>query len=119
VLPGITDTVPQINALMAAGREAGARFVYPSVLRLYADPRERFLPLVRQHFPELAPRYEAAYGRGRDAPRAYVEALNRRFRRIARRFGIPETDGEREQPATRAAVRQLNLWGQQTRNAER
>ncbi len=88
VLPGVTDTAAQVAALMAAGRDAGARFVYPSVLRMYADARQRFLPLVQRHFP------------------------GERFRRIARRFDIPETDGDREQPreVPASSGRQLSLW---------
>jgi DNA repair photolyase len=112
VLPGVTDTAAQVAALMAAGRDAGARFVYPSVLRMYADARQRFLPLVQRHFPDLANRYAAAYGKRRDAPNAYVDALRERFRRIARRFDIPETDGDREQPreVPASSGRQLSLW---------
>lgn len=112
ILPGLTDTPGQVAALMAAARDAGARFVYPSVLRMYPDARQRFLPLIRQHFPGLAARYAAAYGNRRDAPDAYVDALRGRFRRIGGRFGIPDTDGDREQPIETGGPtwRQLSLW---------
>ncbi len=115
ILPGVTDGVREIDALMRAARHAGARFVYPVPLRLYHSARERFLPIVERHYPELAPRYRAAYGRGRDAPEQYTRALTRRFRQIAARYGIPDTDGEDEQPTTDEAARselaaQISLW---------
>ena len=97
---------------MRAASEAGAQFVFPSSLRLYPAVRERFLPLVAKHYPELAERYRAAYTDGWNAPPQYVRALKRRFRRIAAPYGIPTTDGEREQPSGReSGTKQLSLWG--------
>lgn len=112
VLPGITDSVEQVTRLMRAAKVAGAKFVYPSPLRLYPSTRARFLPLVEQHFPELTRRYRAAYGRQRDAPAAYRQAVRQRFHEIAQRYGIPDTDGAEEQSVADGAARvaQLNLW---------
>ncbi len=97
-LPGITDSTQRIHALVRAGSDAGARFISPVPLRLYPDVQRRFLPIVERHFPDLAKRYQAAYQNGWDAPEAYLQAVRQRFRRIARAYGIPETDGEAEQP---------------------
>ncbi len=112
VLPGITDTAEQIAALMAAAQKAGARFVYPSVLRMYPETWERLLPLIEGFSPTLAQRYRVAYARRRDAPREYGMALRERFRRIANRFGIPETDGDAEQPRfeSERQIDQLSLF---------
>lgn len=114
VLPGITDSVQHLDELMRAAKAAGARFVYPVPLRLYPAPRERFLPILERHYPELAARYRAAYGRKRDAPHEYAQALKRRFRLIAARHGILDTDGDDEQPVDDAAramrSAQLSLW---------
>lgn len=88
VLPGITDSVFHIDALMRAAKKARAAFVQPSVLRLDSAVLERFVPLVEQHFPTLAPRYRAAYAGGQHAPQPYIDAVTRRFRRIAHRRGI-------------------------------
>jgi len=112
VLPGITDTGPKVSALMRAAARAGAHFVFPSVLRLYPDAVRNFLPIVERERPDLSVRYRAAYARGRDAPRAYLEAVRRRFERVAARYGIAGTDSERERPAPRAESRtpQLGLW---------
>jgi len=54
-----------LDALFSAAHEAGARFVTPGALRLYAAVRDRFLPVLGEHFPELVPRYQRAYARRR------------------------------------------------------
>ncbi len=112
ILPGITDTVPQIDTLMRAAKDAGAQFVVPIPLRLYPDVQRRFLPLVERHYPDLAPRYRAAYEDTWNAPEEYVAALKRRFHRLASIYGIPESAAEGEEEATHHAARaaQLNLF---------
>jgi DNA repair photolyase len=90
VLPGITDDRGALDRLVAAGRDAGARFVHASPLRLYPAIRERFLPVLEEHFPALAARYRRAYaGRGA-APRQYAHALGRRIRSLQRKYGFAE-----------------------------
>jgi len=79
VLPGVTDSVFEIEALMAAAKEAGASFVHPSVLRMYPSVRSEFLPVIEQHFPNLMPRYRAAYQLDRNVPTNYQAAIQRRF----------------------------------------
>ena len=92
VLPGITDSVFEIEALMAAAKEAGANFFHPSVIRVYPSVRHEFLPVIEQYFPNLVPRYRAAYEHCRSAPSNYLDAIERRFKRIARRYGIDSAD---------------------------
>lgn len=98
ILPGITDSVDQLEQLFAAAKQHGARFVFPSPLRLYPDARRRFLPIVRQHFPALAERYEANYGKEWNAPDEYIKALKRRFHRLAREHGLQSREEDDEQP---------------------
>jgi DNA repair photolyase len=99
VLPGISDALPQLDALFRAAREAGARFVHAGPLRLYPAVRDRFLPVVEEHFPELAARYQRAYARSSGAPRSYATALARRIQRLQRRFGFPVNAGMRDRYA--------------------
>ena len=93
VLPGITDDVPHLEALFQAAREAGAKFVHAGPLRLYPAVRERFLPILTEHFPALAPRYHRAYARGSGAPRDYARALAARVKQLQARFGFPVNEG--------------------------
>ena len=88
VLPGITDDLPRLGALFTAAREAGARFIHASPLRLYPAIRDRFLPVLAERFPHLAERYRRAYaGRGA-APREYAAALSRRIRKLQSQHGF-------------------------------
>lgn len=90
VLPGITDDAHRLDALFRAARQAHARFLSASPLRLYPGIRERFLPVLDEHSPALAGRYRKAYaGRGA-APRAYASALARRIQMLQERYGFPK-----------------------------
>jgi DNA repair photolyase len=92
VLPGITDTVSQIRALLQGVEEAGGRFVHPVPLRLYPPLHRGFLPLVEAHFPDLAVKYRRTYRGALRPPRRYRDALSRRFRQLAAEIGIPVGD---------------------------
>ena len=109
VLPGISDDLPQLEALFRAAREAGARFVHAGPLRLYPAVRDRFLPVVDAQFPELAERYRRAYARSSSAPRAYAAALQRRIRRLQRLFGFPVNEGMRDRYAAERRAPQGRL----------
>jgi len=109
VLPGITDDVPHLEALFHAAREAGARFLHAGPLRLYPAIRERFLPLLDEHFPALAARYRAAYAGSGAAPRGYARALSRRIRRLQARFGFAVNDGMVDRYRSRLPVVQEEL----------
>lgn len=110
ILPGITDSVTVLHALLGAARDAGARFAQRSVLRLYPAVRAPFFDVLREHCPGLVERYRAAYAGATDAPAAYRDALRARFHRVADSVGIP-TEPPRcvpEQPHPEA--RQLGLF---------
>jgi len=92
VLPGISDDRERLDALFAAARAAAAHFVTASPLRLYPGIRDRFLPILAEHFPQLAERYRRAYaGRGA-APRAYAQALTQRVANLQEKYGFETRD---------------------------
>jgi DNA repair photolyase len=113
VLPGITDDTGRLDALFAAARRAGARFIHAGALRLYPAIRDRFLPLLAQHFPDLLPRYEKAYARHGAAPRDYARALSRRVNALQRKHGFGVNDGmiDRYRIRREAAQGELELRG--------
>lgn len=93
VLPGITDDVPHLRALLRAAKDAGAAFAHCSPLRLYPAIRPRFLPLVARDFPALLPRYERAFDEHGELSVAYATALERRVGGLRREAGFVEAEG--------------------------
>ena len=109
VLPGITDDVPHLEALLRAARAAGAHFVHAGALRLYAGVRDRFLPLLAEHFPHLCERYGRAYARQSNAPAEYARALKRRIQRLQQKCGLPVNDGMVDRYKARRPAAQLDI----------
>ena len=95
ILPGITDGRAQLDRLLGAAKEAGARYVVGSALRLGPAARHRFLPVLAREFPALADRYERHYARSEGASPAYQRALAHRLHELQRRHGFPVDEGRR------------------------
>lgn len=93
VLPGITDDFAHLDALFGAAKAAGARFIHAGALRLYPAVRDRFLPVLAEHFPELVPRYQQAYAKQQGAPRAYAKALARRVKQLQHKHRFTKNEG--------------------------
>jgi DNA repair photolyase len=88
VLPGITDAPQALEALVAAVADAGVTHLAASALRLQPAARTRYLPVVREHFPALAARYEATYRDGAHAGARYREGLSRFMAALCARHGL-------------------------------
>ncbi|MFL5403577.1 MAG: SPL family radical SAM protein [Gemmatimonadales bacterium] len=88
ILPGITDDWAGLARLIEAAKEAGARYVIGSALRLGPAARHRFLPVLEKEFPQLAERYRRHYARSDLASQDYQEALTRRLNALRTAFGF-------------------------------
>ncbi len=110
ILPGITDGEQHLRRLLTAAKRHGARFAHPSPLRMYRAVRPVFLPVVERQFPGLVARYQAAYSRAEDAPRAYARALKSRFARLAREVALPTDDEFGYARKSPTGPEQLALW---------
>lgn len=64
ILPGLSDRPEQLEAVVAAAREAGACGIWANLLYLRPGTKEHFMESLARHWPELLPRYEAEYRRG-------------------------------------------------------
>jgi DNA repair photolyase len=93
IIPGITDDRAGLGRLLGAAKEAGARYVVGSALRLGPAARHRFLPVLAREFPELADRYARHYARSEGASPAYQRALAQRLHELQRRHGLPVDEG--------------------------
>lgn len=89
IIPGLTDGWGTLGGLMAAAKEAGAKFAVGSALRLAPVARDGFLPVLEREFPELVGRYRRRYGRRHGAGRDYLAALGRRLRALQAIHGFP------------------------------
>jgi DNA repair photolyase len=89
ILPGLTDSVAAIEAVVAAAAEHGAAFFGATALRLAPDVKEHYLGFVGATCPDLLPRYQRAYP-GTNAPRDYQTALQTRVERIRARYGFTD-----------------------------
>jgi DNA repair photolyase len=95
IIPGVTDDWAGLARLMEAAKEAGARYVVGSALRLGPAARHRFLPFLTREFPALAERYRRHYAGKDHVSQSYQDALNRRLRLLKQTYGFPIEEGMR------------------------
>lgn len=88
VLPGISDRPDALAALVRAVAAAGASHINACALRLRITSRRRYLPWLDTEFPELAARYQRAYGTGYQITDRYRDGLRQFLRATCRRAGI-------------------------------
>ncbi len=88
IMPGLTDSDSQLDALARAAREAGARWFGGGPLFLMPSAQRIFLPFLRRHFPDLAPRYRCLYASRAHLGNPYKEDLRRRVQAIRERHGL-------------------------------
>jgi DNA repair photolyase len=67
LMPGINDDPRQVEKILEVAGEMGATNVGGIGLHLRAEVKDLFMDWLRQYRPDLVPRYEKLYGRGRGA----------------------------------------------------
>jgi DNA repair photolyase len=102
IVPGITDDWAGLARLIEAAKEAGARYVVGSALRLGPAARHRFLPHLEREFPALAERYRRHYAGKDHVSQSYQDALSRRLRALQQAYGFAV-----DEAGTRRRRRQL------------
>ena len=103
ILPQITDSVANVDAVVRAAREAGADAVWHNTLHLHEVTRDAFFGYLRANRPDLIAQY-ASYYRGKYAPREVHDAIQTRVHDALRRF--PKRAGSFIEPRS---PRQLSL----------
>jgi DNA repair photolyase len=124
VLPGITDSPADLEALVRAAAEAGAHHVFANPLFLKPCSAAVFLPFLEQNFPSLAENYRQRYHGRSFLPEAYAKRLSQLIHRLREEYKISRADrrglsgGERPAYATKSPAQepvqefdqQLNLF---------
>lgn len=96
--PGINDSPRQVEKIVRLAGEAGAAYVTGIALHLRRDVKGLWFEWLREHRPDLVPRYEELYPRG-----AYMRPAERQ--RLAALVQGPDLDPTTRMRGTRGAAR--------------
>jgi DNA repair photolyase len=111
VLPGITDSPKDLEALVRAAAEAGAHHLFAGPLFLKPCSAAVFLPFLEKQFPHLAENYKRRYHGRAFLPAAYAKPLSQLVARLRQKYGIGHDPRLSRTIAPRApAVAQLTLF---------
>ena len=112
VLPGITDSPRDLEALVQAVSAAGGKHVFGNPLFLKPCSAAVFFPFLEKEFPQLTESYRKRYKDRAFLPKAYNQRLNQLLGRLRQKYGIRNSK-DRDQDRTRAvhiAEAQLSLF---------
>jgi len=90
VLPGITDSPKDLEALARAAASVGAAFVFVNPLFLKLSAERVFAPFLEQHFPHLVPLYKQRYAGSAFLPREYQQRVSSLMRKYREKWGVGE-----------------------------
>ena len=111
IFPYLTDNSENIDSVVRAVSDCGARDMVPGVLDLRALCRNRILSFIREEFPDLLPKYLALYKKAR-APKSYTGRIYRAVETARKRHG-PERF---EMPMLKEKQAKLEMWEGDTEN---
>jgi DNA repair photolyase len=103
ILPMITDSDEQMDALLAQIAGAGATGATVFALHLRPGAREWFMRYLGKHHPKLVGPYAELYRKGSYVARSYAADLARRSSVLLRRHGLDRRDSVLRIPDTRTA----------------
>ena len=89
LIPGITDREGDLEAVAAAGKQAGAQWFFSGVLFLMPSSAKQFFPFLRGKFPRLVDQYEKWFAKSGYAPEPYRRKIAERVARIRQMYGLP------------------------------
>lgn len=90
ILPGLSDGVEGMAEVARAARDAGACFVWMSLLNLRPGTREHFLENLARDWPELLPSYERLYAGRAYLPSSEAGKVSGMVSELKARYGIAE-----------------------------
>ncbi len=96
ILPGITDSESNLDALASAASDAGAQWFAGNVLFLMPSAQKQFLPFLDRKFPKLARRYRDWYSRSGYAPESYRQEMSVRIRALRAKYGLASMPPQRQ-----------------------
>jgi DNA repair photolyase len=103
VLPGITDSPCDLEALVRATAEAGGKYISANSLFLKPCSAAVFLPFLEKEFPQLVESYRQRYKDRAFLSASYRKPLSQLMTRLRQKYGIP-SNYDRYSQGTRPAV---------------
>ncbi|HTE89022.1 MAG TPA: radical SAM protein [Terriglobales bacterium] len=88
VVPGITDSPRDLEALVRATAEAGGKYFYANPLFLKPCSAAVFLPFLEKEFPHLVDSYQQRYKDRAFLPKAYGQRLSQLMARLRQKHGL-------------------------------
>jgi len=112
VLPEITDRPRDLEAVVKAASEAGAKYIFANPLFLKPCSAAVFLPFLEEHFPELVEVYRARYRDRAFLPKGYAERLSKLMAALRKKYGVGSEHARSSRRAHPAQVEaQMGLFG--------
>ena len=92
ILPFISDSEKEIEAIIKAAKKYGAHYVLYGGLTLYGDApddcKTLYFNFLKENYPDLLPEYENLF-KGSIAPsKRYQKDLARKFGEVSRKYGV-------------------------------
>ena len=109
MLPEITDQPRDLDALVKAASQAGAKYVFANSLFLKPCSAAIFIPFLAEHFPALVDNYKKRYESHAFLPKGYAQRLSQLMVALRRKYGIGERQAINSSRAHVAAA-QLELF---------
>jgi DNA repair photolyase len=102
LMPGITDSPRDLEALVRATAKAGGKHIFANPLFLKPCSAAVFLPFLEKEFPQLVETYRKRYKHGAFLPASYGKPLSQLMARLRKKYGI-RSDYDRYSPRTAPA----------------
>jgi len=102
LMPGITDSPRDLEALVRATAKAGGKHIFANPLFLKPCSAAVFLPFLEKEFPQLVETYRKRYKDGAFLPASYGKPLSQLMARLRKKYGI-RSDYDRYSPRTAPA----------------
>src|ERR1700687_5055656 len=109
VLPEITDRPRDLEALVKAASEAGAKWIFANPLFLKPCSAAVFLPFLAEHFPALVDNYKKRYEGREFLPKGHGQRLSRLMAAFRRKYGLGN-EPTRSSRNVHSEVKQMELF---------
>jgi DNA repair photolyase len=103
VLPGITDSPRDLEALVKATAKAGGKYIFANSLFLKPCSAAVFVPFLEKEFPQLVESYRQRYKDRAFLPASYRKRLSQLMARLREKYGI-HSDYDRYSQRTHPAA---------------